>query len=88
MKKVKNFLRKKWVRVSAMCCALSGALVVGASAAEGDPSAVTTAMTTGLTSVAADATSIIVVIIPIAVGVAGTIFVVRKAMSWFKSLAK
>lgn len=49
---------------------------------------ITTAMTTALTGIAGDATDIILVIVPVAIGVAGLVFVIRKAMSWFKSLAK
>ena len=50
--------------------------------------ALRTAFTTGFTSIATDATSAIGLIVPIAIGIAGTIFVVRKAMGWFKSLSK
>jgi len=49
---------------------------------------VTTALTTALSGIAGDATDVILVIVPIAIGVAGLVFVIRKAMGWFKSLAK
>jgi len=48
----------------------------------------TTAFTTGFTAISGDVTEIIAVIVPIAIGIAGLIFVVRKAMAWFKGLAK
>jgi len=48
----------------------------------------TTALTTAMTAVKGDAVSVLLVIVPIAIGLAGLVFVVRKAMSWFKSLAK
>ena len=50
--------------------------------------AIVTAFTTGLTTIKGDVSSIIAVIIPVAMGIAGSIFVVRKGMGWFKSLAK
>lgn len=46
------------------------------------------AFQTGFQSVSADVTSILGVAIPIAVGIAGVIFVARKAMGWFKGMAK
>ena len=50
--------------------------------------AITTAFTTGLGTISTNAMGMIGTIVPIALGIAGAIFVVRKAMSWFKSLAK
>ena len=47
-----------------------------------------TAFQTGFNAVSADVTSILGVAIPIAVGIAGTLFVARKAMGWFKGMAK
>lgn len=46
------------------------------------------AFQTGFTAVSADVTSILGVAIPIAVGIAGVIFVARKAMGWFKGMVK
>ena len=46
-----------------------------------------TAFTTGFTGVADDVASIIGGMLPIAIGIAGTVFVVKKAMKWFKSIA-
>ncbi len=50
--------------------------------------AITTAFTAGLTTIKTDTSSVIAAIIPISMAIAGSIFVVRKGMSWFKSLAK
>lgn len=47
-----------------------------------------TAFQTGFTAIASDVTSVLGVAIPIAVGIAGTLFVARKAIGWFKSMAK
>jgi hypothetical protein len=49
---------------------------------------ITTALTTGFTGISTDAMGIIAVIVPIAIGIAGAIFVIKKALSWFKGLAK
>lgn len=47
-----------------------------------------TTMQTAFTAVQGDVTSVLAVAIPIAVGIAGILFVARKAMGWFKSMAK
>lgn len=48
----------------------------------------TTALTTAMTAIKTDAISVLGTIVPLAIGVGGLVFVIRKAMSWFKSLAK
>lgn len=48
----------------------------------------TTAFSTAFTSIQSDAMAMLGVIVPIAVAIAGTIFVARKAMGWFKGMAK
>lgn len=90
MKKVNEFLRSKAVKVSAAASAVATGLLVAASAVEGETStaAITSSFTTGFQQIASDAVSMIAVIVPIALGVAGTVFLVKKAMGWFKSLAK
>lgn len=60
-----------------------GSTVVG-----GMSETLVSAFQTGFNAVSADVTSILGVAIPIAVGIAGVIFVARKAMGWFKSMAK
>jgi len=49
---------------------------------------ITTAFTTGLTSLSTSVMGVIAAIVPIALTIAGAIFAVKKGMSWFKSLAK
>jgi hypothetical protein len=49
---------------------------------------IVTAFTTGLTTIQGDAMDVIAAIIPIAMVIAGAIFVVKKGTGWFKSLAK
>lgn len=46
-----------------------------------------TALTTGLGGVAGDALSILAIIIPIGLGIFGLIWVVKKALGWFKKLS-
>lgn len=47
---------------------------------------VITAITTGLESVATNASTALVAIIPIALGVFALVWIARKAPSWFKKL--
>lgn len=54
----------------------------GASAMEG----IITAITTGFTSVASNATSVITAIVPIALGIFAMVWIVRKATKWFKGM--
>ena len=46
-----------------------------------------TAISTALGQIKDDAISVITVIIPVAIGIAGLVFVLRKAMGWFKAMA-
>lgn len=64
------------------------ALMIAASAEDTTAATITTAFQTGFQQMASDALGMIAVIVPIALGVAGAVFLVRKAMAWFKSLAK
>lgn len=73
--------------VMAMCVS---AFAAGedSSGASGTSATVISAFTTGFEKMASDAMSMIGAIVPISLGVAGVIFLARKAMGWFKSLAK
>jgi hypothetical protein len=91
MKKIKEFLAKSQVKATLMMCCLMAMMIPGAWAADGTTTStatITSAFTTGFQQIASDAVAMIAVIVPIAIGVAGTIFLVRKAMGWFKSIAK
>lgn len=85
MKQIKSKILA--LSVSAM---LVMAMCVSAFALEGDTSGtsatVISAFQTGFQKMASDAMSMIAIIVPIAVGVAGVIWLARKAMSWFKSM--
>lgn len=73
--------------LSVMC--VSAFAVEGASSsASGTSATVISAFQSGFQSMASDAMSMIAVIVPIAVGVAGVIWLSRKAMSWFKSMGQ
>ena len=48
----------------------------------------TSAFSTGLEALSGSVTDMITTIAPIAIGIAATVFVARKAMGWFKSMAK
>lgn len=85
---------KKKVSALLLSAMVMSMLCVSAFAAEGASSTETTTATvisafqSGFQSMASDAMNMIAVIVPIAVGVAGVIFLARKAMGWFKSMAK
>lgn len=88
--KLKKFLQNQYGKLCLMMATITCTLVNVAMAAEvsDTPSTITSAFTTGFTQIVSDATGLIAGAVPIAVGLAGTIFLVRKAMSWFKSIAK
>lgn len=50
--------------------------------------AMITSFQTAFNTVSTNAMSILGVAIPVAIGIAGVVFVARKAMGWFKSMAK
>lgn len=91
MQKIKEFLRSKRARVTMVTTLALAVMCMSCFAADGDTSSaatVTSAFATGFQSIADDAKSMIAMIVPIALGVAGTIFLARKAIGWFKSMAK
>lgn len=85
---MKKFLQKKQVQLFLALTMIASMMAVGASAEDVTNATITTSFTTGFQSLATDALTMIAAIVPIALGVAGTIFLVKKAMGWFKSLAK
>lgn len=87
---MKEFLKSKYFKVTMMVCCMSAFLCVCASAEEStiDVSAINTAFTSGFQSMVTNSISMISAMVPIGLTLAGTIFLVRKAMSWFKGMAK
>lgn len=90
--KIKGFLHSAEAKIAAAGSTAACALTVAASAedttAATTAATITTAFQTGFQSMASDAMSMIAIIIPIGLGVAGAVFLSRKAIGWFKSLAK
>lgn len=90
MEKAREWLHSKSCKAAVVVTCAVSALAPAASAS-GSPdssAAITTAFSTGFQKMASDALSMIAVIVPIALSVAGVVFLVKKAMSWFKTLAK
>ena len=90
MKKIKSWLTSKTARASAVL-ALAAVSLCGVASAEEPASTsetVMTAMQTGFQGFADDALKMIGIIVPIALGVAGVVWLVRKALGWFKSMSK
>ena len=91
MKKLKEFMKNRTARISMMVATLAASLSCVACATGETPTgseAVKTAFASGFQTMASDALSMIAVIVPIALGVAGVVFLSRKAIGWFKGLAK
>ena len=86
--KIKGFLHSAEAKIAAAGSTAAVALTVAASAEDTTAATITTAFQTGFQSMANDAMSMIAIIIPIGLGVAGAVFLSRKAIGWFKSLAK
>lgn len=86
--KIKGFLHSAEAKIAAAGSTAAVALTVAASAENTASSTVITAFQTGFQSMASDAMSMIGMIVPIGLGVAGAVFLSRKAIGWFKSLAK
>lgn len=98
MQKIKNvlgeFLRSRELRMT-MLSAMAMALVcVVAFAAEGgsgasiDVGGITSAFTSGFNNMVTNSISMISAMVPIALSLAGVLFLVKKGMSWFKSIGK
>lgn len=90
---MKQVFRSKVFRIAMLSCLVLSMMVCTAFASEGggtasSSAAIISAFTTGFQQIVADATGVVVAAVPIALGLAGTIFLARKAISWFKSMAK
>lgn len=94
MQKVKNvlgeFLRSKQLRTVMMCAMLMAVTCISAFADEGGGSAdaIQSAFQSGFSSFVSDAKSMLGMIVTVAIPLACTLFLARKALSWFKSIAK
>ncbi len=92
MKKIKSWLTSKTARASAVLAlaavSLCGSAFAAVEGVESSSETVMTAMQTGFQGFADDALKMIAIIVPIALGVAGVVWLVRKALGWFKSMSK
>lgn len=87
-KKLTALARSVEAKAAVVASSAAGVMTVAANAEETTSAAITTAFQSGFQTMASDALGMIAVIIPIALGVAGAVFLSRKAIGWFKSLAK
>ena len=84
-------MKKKIVVLLALCvmAALMVAPVFATSSSEGNLSSdLTSAFSTGFQQVASNVTQILVIIVPIALGIVGVIWVAKKAIGWFRSMSR
>ena len=95
MKKLgREFLRSRAFRIGVLGCLMVSMMVCMVFAEEPtttpsiDVSGITSAFTNGFNSMVTNSISMISAMVPIALTLAGTIFLVKKAMSWFKGMAK
>lgn len=90
--RIKGFVKGRYFRLVVCCCFVMAVLCMSASAADETGSAtsatIISAFQTGFQQIASDAMQIIAIAAPIALGIAAVLFITRKAMSWFKSMAK
>lgn len=88
MEKAKGVAQTVNAKACVMAATAASVLAGAACAEDATTATVTTAMQTGFTQIATDALNVIAIIVPIALGIAGMVFISRKAISWFKGLAK
>lgn len=90
--RIRYALWSRSLRISMACFAFMSLLCMSASAEDEAASAtsatVISAFQAGFQQISSDAMQIISVAVPIAVGIAAVVFITRKAMSWFKGMAK
>lgn len=92
MKEFKQFLKGKMSKVAVLCMVMA-LTMVPALAAEGeaaggmDTAAISSAFTSGLTSVVTMSIQLITSILPIAITLFGVMFLVKKAPKWFQKMA-
>lgn len=88
-----KLLRNRWSRLTlALCLSVAvlstAALAVDETTSGGSTATVISAFQAGFQSMASDAMQMIAVAAPVAISLAGVIFLSRKAISWFKGMAK
>ena len=91
--KVKVFVQSVELKVAVAAPVVCAAVMGGASAVEdttggGSSTEIISAFSAGFQQIKADAFAVIAVAVPIAVSIAAVLFISKKAMSWFKGMAK
>ena len=86
--KIKGFLHSAEAKIAAAGSTAAVALTVAASAEDATSDTVVTAFQTGFQSMATDALTLLAAMVPICLSVAGVVFLARRGVGWFKSLAK
>lgn len=93
-KQGREFLRSRAFKIGVLGCLMVSMMVCTVFAEETgstpsiDTAGITAAFTNGFNSMVTNSISMISAMVPIALTLAGTIFLVKKAMSWFKGMAK
>lgn len=90
---MKEFFKSRSFKTALLFCVAVSMMVCMAFAEETtgttiDAGAITTAFTSGFQSMVTNCISMISAMVPIAVTLGGLVFMVGKAMKWFKSIAK
>lgn len=88
---MKKFFGSKWAKRALLFCLVVSMMVCTAFAEEtgtSSSSVIVSAFTTGFQSMVADTLSMIAAMAPPAISIAGVIFLAKKAMGWFKGMAK
>lgn len=94
LKKIKTALASKEARMATIMTMALSLMVVASSAVEGDTSTgidtatITQAFTTGFQSIVTNSISMLSAMLPIALSLCAVLFLVKKGMSWFRSIAK
>ena len=91
MKKVLAKIRGSMYAKVMVVTAMVSCFVVGSCFAEEttiDATAITSAFTSGFNSMVTNSIAMISAMVPIALTLAGVVFLVKKGMSWFKGVAK
>jgi len=91
VKVMKEFLKSRSLKLSLTFCLVASMLVCTAFAegeTGGTTATITAAFQTGFQQMVTDALGLIAVMVPIALSLAGVIFLTKKVMSWWKGMAK
>ena len=92
MKEFREFAQAKATRVMIIAPAAMTAMMAMANAEEpagsSSTSGIMSAFSTGFQGIVSDGLTMISAMVPIALSLAGVIFLVKKAMGWFKGMTK